>query len=708
MALSVADARAALADGDESIRHGAIERLDLQEPGALALLVRAMADPAWRVRREAVERVGGGAFSPSALVEVLVPTLGEPDDVGLRNAAIEAVVALGAHAVPALHAALAGRPAHRKVLCDVIGRIGAAASAPPLLALLGDDEENVRVAAAEALGRVGADEPLTDEAAVGRALLAELGALGARPDADRAALYGAALLDAIARRRAAIPLEGLRALLEHPVLGAGALRAVAAGAAPDDSSARAALRGLAATHLADALRPRREAALLAVASLADDEARLPLDEAARASATQALFEATVEVQRAAAAVLGLSGDAAVARPLLVALEDAALTDAATDALALLCVRDPDALAGVVTSLAEPARAAIYRALARGARPGADGALAVVASLGRDLESEDEALAVSAIEALGALGAAVDAPALADALVAGDRAGPEGYDRLLAARRALCAIARRHPVEVGALVRARVEAAFVELLGELGAGADLPLLAARLADAEADVRRAAANAIAVLAGRPLTVAVDALAKAADAARTALVDEAPGVRAAAAGAVARLEALRPEVAAAAVDALLVAARDEDLRVRGAAARALVDLGALSAPGVRAALRLLADGRDGLTAVPALEALLQQHDDDDDARLLDALTGGDEERRKVALYALATRPRLLVRGDLLRLVERALYDVRWDLRRAAVAALVAVGDVGRSALVGRRRVETDTLVRGDLDRALAEAVA
>jgi hypothetical protein len=98
-----------------------------------------------------------------------------------------------------------------------------------------------------------------------------------------------------------------------------------------------------------------------------------------------------------------------------------------------------------------------------------------------------------------------------------------------------------------------------------------------------------------------------------------------------------------------------------------------------------------------------LLTRKDPTDDPRLLDALTGSDEERRKVALHALGARPQLLLRGELMRLCERALHDQRWDVRRAAVAALVAVGEMGRPALIARRAVESDAIVRGDLDRAL-----
>ena len=66
MALSVAEVRAALAEGDEGIRQGAIARLDLVETGAVALLVQAMADESWRVRREAVQCCGSMASNNAA------------------------------------------------------------------------------------------------------------------------------------------------------------------------------------------------------------------------------------------------------------------------------------------------------------------------------------------------------------------------------------------------------------------------------------------------------------------------------------------------------------------------------------------------------------------------------------------------------------------------------------------------------------------
>ena len=78
--------------------------------------------------------------------------------MGRRNAAIEALVALGYDAVGPLTDALQPKPEHRKVLVDTLGLIGDAAGSSALVPLLDDGDANVRVAAAESLGLIGGGE----------------------------------------------------------------------------------------------------------------------------------------------------------------------------------------------------------------------------------------------------------------------------------------------------------------------------------------------------------------------------------------------------------------------------------------------------------------------------------------------------------------------------------------------------------------------
>src|SRR6185437_3676274 len=108
----------------------------------------------WSVRKEAAARAA--AFGDATLAaEVLAAALAEPENVGRRNAVVEALVGLGPQAVPALVEALAKRPEHRKLIADALGLIGDLRAGAPLAPLIDDADANVRVAAAEALGRIG-------------------------------------------------------------------------------------------------------------------------------------------------------------------------------------------------------------------------------------------------------------------------------------------------------------------------------------------------------------------------------------------------------------------------------------------------------------------------------------------------------------------------------------------------------------------------
>ena len=100
MSLSLDEARLGLrSDEEESVaarsrawrrRAGAVEMAD-----TLDFLVEAMGDPSWRVRKEAAARAA--AFGdPKLAAEVLAAALAEPENVGRRNAVVEALVGLGA------------------------------------------------------------------------------------------------------------------------------------------------------------------------------------------------------------------------------------------------------------------------------------------------------------------------------------------------------------------------------------------------------------------------------------------------------------------------------------------------------------------------------------------------------------------------------------------------------------------------------------
>src|SRR5512137_223617 len=121
--------------------------------GAIPILLHALGDTDWRVRKTAVESLV--AFGGDDVTNGLVQRLSAEDNAGARNSAIEALAQIGAEAVGQLLPLLENRdPDVRKFTVDVLGDIRDARAVPGLLAKLGDADENVRVAAAEALGKL--------------------------------------------------------------------------------------------------------------------------------------------------------------------------------------------------------------------------------------------------------------------------------------------------------------------------------------------------------------------------------------------------------------------------------------------------------------------------------------------------------------------------------------------------------------------------
>ena len=111
----------ALRRGEETARRRAVSELaGSLRPEAIAPLLGAVSDDSWGVRQAAIEALA--AFPQESLLPALESALRDDEDAGLRNAAMEIYVRLGGSA------------------------------APPLLALLRDTDEEVRLFAAVMLG----------------------------------------------------------------------------------------------------------------------------------------------------------------------------------------------------------------------------------------------------------------------------------------------------------------------------------------------------------------------------------------------------------------------------------------------------------------------------------------------------------------------------------------------------------------------------
>ena len=130
--------RALGADDAEERRRGTARLRDAGEHVPAELLTRALADSDWRVRKEAVLTAIALAPSPQVL-EVLIAALGPGDNVGLRNAAVDALSGYGVHAIPPLARALSNLDADgKKLVVDVLSKSARPEGLPLLKGLLRD------------------------------------------------------------------------------------------------------------------------------------------------------------------------------------------------------------------------------------------------------------------------------------------------------------------------------------------------------------------------------------------------------------------------------------------------------------------------------------------------------------------------------------------------------------------------------------------
>jgi len=212
-------------DGTEARREEAL----LMRDGVLdaARLVTLLADSDWRVRKQAALAASARLAEP-VVTELLVDALLQPDDVGLRNAAVEAFahadVADAERVATALTRALARAPAtSRKFVAAAL--VGAAAAGVPTLAELARVEDVMTASAAvealAALSRRGADG-----SAVGQVLVGVL--------ARSEPVLRLAAMDALLAWGTVVPSGALGSVLADPITSPSAVRLL--GRARDEES----------------------------------------------------------------------------------------------------------------------------------------------------------------------------------------------------------------------------------------------------------------------------------------------------------------------------------------------------------------------------------------------------------------------------------------------------------------------------------------
>lgn len=672
---------------DEEVRRLAVERLtDLAPPPALEALVETLGDPSWRVRKAAIERLST-APERSQAVAALVEALADGDNPGRRNAALEALTRCGTAALPALvEASFAPDVDVRKQVVDALAGIADEAATQRLVSLLADPDANVRGAAADALGAIGEQSAL-------QPLLRTIAG-------DEEKLVRLSALRALARLEASVPVAALESALSDPLLRSAAYAVLGTG--DDPAAVDVLIKGL-----GEAARSAREAAMEALVRLAGvgepgaperigarlRERRADLQELLREGEGR-LQDAPLRMRMSWVQFFGLLRDSHSVLPLLAAARDEALGEVVLSALA---------------DIADEAEAEIVAAWER--LPGDDRLLAC-GVLARSRGAAGEAKLLELLEAPG------PEPRAAAARALGERARASALPALVAA----LARASEEPVEdadeeVEALCRAIVQVAEAEtagarsrtialleervagggetfrlattrIVGLVGRSEDAARLEIMASDASDAVRRSALEAIARLdptQTEPL--------------RLGLVDEAPGVRTAAADA---LAGCREEWV---LQDLLGLMEDEDERVRIAALQALGTWAKRSGATAESRARVLAAlagglGRGGSMAMAALDALCRLGGEDCAARAREALAATDPELVQAAVGCIGRHGSDDDLEDLLPL----LSNEHWTVR-AETARVVAERRLSQALPALRRRLEAeqDDFVRD----ALLEAI-
>lgn len=666
----------------EPRRRAAIAIGEQPRPELAPLLMRALGDEDWRVRKEAVQVARHHGVS-MGLLDGLIDAICQGENVGLRNAALNVLETLGDAAADALLAALprvsdnARRFVVEALACSASPRVVRA-----LVEASSSEDANVAAAAIDVLGTLGGPE-------AEQALRAGLGA--------QDPFHRLAALDALNRMHAWVPWEALEPLLDDRVARRVALAALGRCG-----------RGEAIPVLVHALsETSRHTVRTAAEALAElyatwDELADPIRDSLQRAAVRArahlrgLLEDAGPRTRRSAAMLCASARDVEALPGIV---DLACTAGLPPSVVELLQRWGPSVVRPLLSVAERADGKhkgtalelacdLAHAL-RGA--GHEDAAALGSELLQALRiasrSDDEPVAAAAVRCLGVWGTQADAPRLTDLAL---KASPQ-----LAALcgEALERIAEREPdAVVSALQGIELDAvegpgaaALLRLVSMMGRSGAIDQLQTALSSNSPEVRKAAIDGL-VRLGVPQVAELIAF---------SLTDENADVQAAAARALGRLQ--DGSVGPSGLDALLLGLRAEADSVRAAAAEALAELGDM-----RACEPLRQVVREGNPEVvlAALSALVRLQDPDLVDLLVEMLEHPDADVVKQSLEALCQR------GDDARVSEGlriALGHPAWDVRqRAALFVARLPRPELYAAVVERLEHETDDLVRFALQDA------
>jgi HEAT repeat protein len=672
---------AGLTSPDPEERRRATSELAGFDPEAVAdLVAAALADEDWRVRKEAVAVALVMAPSP-VMLERLVHAFMPSENVGLRNAAVEALGGYGEAAVRALGQRMSEFDADgRKLAVDALARGGQPQALPVLASLLDDPDPNVQIAVAEAI------------AAIGMTGVSEVGPLLERCVSSTEPLIVLAALDGLNALGLALPWATVERCLTVPSLRRAALLAAGRGAdlraVPALVDALCSARG---AQLSDAVCALREAVRDAAALARVRE----LSTSFSAELRQRLLELASDedardvARRAALVVVGALGFEGASDCAVAALGDDRLLSEAHEALEFL-------------------GSAAGQALVRATRTGDSVARASCLGLLSRFERAPDGVVIAARDALDDPSPEVQSEALAVLSRFGDETCIPDVGRWLdpeasastskSAEGALRQLALRHRGAARALAvgakpdgpEAHAACVIIAALGlEAQAEADLAFLSGALSNPSEAVRRAALDALAEV-GRSRGV---------DSVAFALADEELAVRRVAIAALGRIRA--EDGSAPGVPHLVdLIQRSQDSELVAVALRALGEAGD---PHTVSVLRPLTRSERPLVAVSAVEALAQLSGPRRIDALLEGLVHPDAEVVKATMLALSDAPDPRVVAHL----GACLDHEAWDVRRLAADLLGRVsGEPALALLRARLAAEESPPVQAAISRALERA--
>ncbi len=664
--------RAALRSTDPEERRLAAQALAEDDTeDAPTMIALALGDADWRVRKEAALSAAS-APRREKLLALLLEALGDRDNIGFRNSAVEALVAIGPDAVPTAIAALSLDADGRKLAVEVLGGVPDLRGAEALSTMLDDEDANVRQAAAEALGASANAGDEARKTAV-RALR------GVLPRAEP--MLKLAALSALAKLEVALEWSLLEPLVADPLLRGAVIAACAR--CSDPTCGEALVAALFDPNIAFA-----RAALIALSDWLHSAIRqgLPFDSvAARLQALDAsvrvrsLGEIDVVAGGASLTLLALLGDAEAAPGIVRALLDPMLARSAEMAVALLGVAALPALLAVGEREPPSRHAALLLVVPTLTSRVDDRTLAVVRAT---LAHESDDVAAAAAQVLGALGEPADIERLA--VLATEVRGRATSSAAFAIE----ALAERYAEEARAAFERlsgdpQKTIAGCTLLASLrgSPAGSIDYLRRAMGNGDARARRAAIEAFAAIGGDDARTTV----------ATALTDEDRDVQLAAIRALGHLQH------GEALSTLIASVTDGELIA--AAASALSEADAERALEVCTRLVTEPDPAVACAAVAALGKLADRALAEEG--LVRALDHPNDEVVKLALSELGRAPseRALDR------VGKSLEHASWEVRRLAAEVLGAEGSEEASSLLrSRMERETDAGVREAIMIALA----